>query len=284
MDKAVRRESFNQIADLYAEKRPGYPEKLIDDVMSLSNTPKGGRVLEIGCGPGTASVPFAERGCSMVCLELGEDLAAIARQRLARFSSAAVLTTRFEDWPLEPEAFDLVIAATSIHWVKREVAYSKSAAALRPGGSLAIFANLSAGGAASELQVALERLSARYLPGWAKRIEPRSKGLVAGIRDRILKGLGRQTPEVIDAKGDERQIAKIEESGFFKDIQVRHYPWTKDFDAEGYIQLMETFSDHQTLPPDKKEELYGQLRDLIRAHGGTVTRHYNSRLFLAKKA
>jgi methylase of polypeptide subunit release factors len=45
-------EVFDEEALLYDEVRPGYPEELFDDVVSLSGTPPEGRILEIGCGTG----------------------------------------------------------------------------------------------------------------------------------------------------------------------------------------------------------------------------------------
>jgi ubiquinone/menaquinone biosynthesis C-methylase UbiE len=46
------RSTFDGAAALYDEVRPGYPEGLFDDIVSLSGVPSGGRVLEVGCGTG----------------------------------------------------------------------------------------------------------------------------------------------------------------------------------------------------------------------------------------
>jgi ubiquinone/menaquinone biosynthesis C-methylase UbiE len=56
------RATFDQVAPLYDEAHPTYPEELFDDVVSLSGIPPGGRILEIGCGTGQATVLFARRG------------------------------------------------------------------------------------------------------------------------------------------------------------------------------------------------------------------------------
>ena len=56
------RTTFDEAALLYDDVRPGYPEALFHDVVSLSGIPSGGRILEIGCGTGQATVPFARRG------------------------------------------------------------------------------------------------------------------------------------------------------------------------------------------------------------------------------
>ncbi|WP_228282645.1 class I SAM-dependent methyltransferase [Rubrobacter tropicus] len=56
------RSTFDRAALLYDEVRPGYPEGLFEEVVSLSGVPSGGRILEIGCGTGQATLPLARRG------------------------------------------------------------------------------------------------------------------------------------------------------------------------------------------------------------------------------
>ena len=62
------------MAELYDEVRPGYPEQLVEDVITLFRVPDGGRILEVGCGPGNGTRLFAERGYEMVCLEAGDGI------------------------------------------------------------------------------------------------------------------------------------------------------------------------------------------------------------------
>jgi ubiquinone/menaquinone biosynthesis C-methylase UbiE len=72
------RSTFDRAALLYDKVRPGYPEELSEDLLSLSGIPAGGRVLEVGCGTGQATLPLARHGYGMLCVELGENLAALA--------------------------------------------------------------------------------------------------------------------------------------------------------------------------------------------------------------
>ncbi|WP_392475982.1 hypothetical protein [Nostoc sp. C110] len=72
-ERSQLRSTFNQVALLYDQVRPGYPEALFDDVVSLSRINPGGRILEIGCGTGQATVPFARRGYRILCIELGDN-------------------------------------------------------------------------------------------------------------------------------------------------------------------------------------------------------------------
>ena len=132
------RTTFDAIVHDYDELRPHYPQALIEDAIALSGLPPGGHILEIGCGPGTATLPFARRGYEMLCLELGPNLAAHAAAKCSAYPRVRVQTTSFEDWPLQPRAFDLVLSASAFHWIPAEIGYAKSAAALREGGSLAL--------------------------------------------------------------------------------------------------------------------------------------------------
>src|SRR5919108_4449878 len=116
-DRERRRATFDEAAELYDRARPGYPPALFDDLAELAGVGPGCRVLEIGPGTGQATVPLAERGCKIVAVELGEGLAAVARRNLARFPEVQVVTAAFEDWPLPAEPFDVVLAATSFHWI-----------------------------------------------------------------------------------------------------------------------------------------------------------------------
>jgi SAM-dependent methyltransferase len=52
------------------------------------------------------------------------------------YSSVEVINTSFEEWGLEPEAFDAVLAASSMHWIPAEIAYAKASRALKEGGYL----------------------------------------------------------------------------------------------------------------------------------------------------
>jgi 16S rRNA A1518/A1519 N6-dimethyltransferase RsmA/KsgA/DIM1 with predicted DNA glycosylase/AP lyase activity len=98
-----RRASFDKDAELYERARPGYPRELFDDLADLAGLRPGARVLEIGSGTGQATLPLAERKLEITAIELGPNLAAVARRKLARFPNVAVIVGAFEDWSLPPE-------------------------------------------------------------------------------------------------------------------------------------------------------------------------------------
>jgi len=250
---------------LYDEVRPGYPEALFDDVVSLSGVPPGGRVLEVGCGTGQATLPFARRGYRILCVELGENLAAVARRNLASYPRAEVLTADFEDVPLPEEAFDLAISATAFHWLDPAVAYPKVARALRPGGTLALF--------------------------WNEHVH--SDDASGGFFEAAQKVYERETPQIVkpdDHKGLllphelADRTAQIEASGLFDGVIRRDYAWDGPYDAEGYLRVLSTYSGHVALDPTSRERLFGGIRDLIeREYGGRIVKGYATTLYLARR-
>ena len=128
------RSTFDEAATLYDKVRPGYPGELFEDIASLSGVPPRGRILEVGCGKGQATLPLARRGYEILRVEFGENLAATARRNLAAYPGVEVRTGDFEETPVPEGSFDLLVSATAFHWLDPAVAYPKAARSLRPGG------------------------------------------------------------------------------------------------------------------------------------------------------
>jgi len=250
--------SFDAVADLYAEARPGYPDEMVDEIVSFSGIPSDGRILEIGCGPGNATAPFAARGYAMLCLEPGERMVALARERFRDRPTVRFERTTFEDWPLERAAFDLAIAASAFHWIEPGVGYPKAANALRDGGTLALFWNRTPP-EETPLRRALDDAYRRIAPEIARAGAPMP-----------LDGQIRRTVDEIDA------------SGAFGPVTVRRFPWTTSYDADQYIGLLNTHSDHLALPDDRREALCDAVRAEIERIGGIVERTYVAALHMAR--
>ncbi|GAA2758943.1 methyltransferase domain-containing protein [Actinopolymorpha rutila] len=136
----VLRAGFDRSAQDYERTRPVCPPLLFDDLLEVAGLVPGDHVVEIGCGTGQATVPLAERGLAVTAVELGADLAALARSRLAGFPTSEVVTSSFEDWQLAPaeSPVDAVVAVNSLHWVDPELRYAKPHRLLRPGGCMAV--------------------------------------------------------------------------------------------------------------------------------------------------
>jgi SAM-dependent methyltransferase len=251
--------TFNDSVKLYDAVRPDYPRKLFDDLELLTGLTAGSRVLEAGCGTGQATVCFAERGYRVVCVDPGGALVEVARRKLAG-RPVEFVESRFEDWPLTDQ-FDVVASGTAWHWVDPAVGYPKAAAALKDDGFIALFWNLHPTPYTGFFE-AVQRVYGSVVPEWGDpRDRPSTEQRVRSIS------------------------AEIEASGQFAKPVVKQYNWTRAYSRLDYLGLLDTYSDHRSLPSATKKRLYRGVGRLIdEEYGGRVERPYLTALFVAEKA
>ena len=132
---------FDGVAHLYETYRPSYPTELIDDIVAISGSQSEAKILEIGSGTGKATRLFAQRGFSILCLEPGQNLIEVAKERLISYPRIRFERSRFEEWEAGQRKFDLLISAQAFHWVPPKVRFVKAASVLKPHGHLALFWN-----------------------------------------------------------------------------------------------------------------------------------------------
>jgi hypothetical protein len=97
-----------------------------------------------------------------------------------------IVPRSFEAWPLEPQAFDLVLAAQSFHWIAIDVGLAKAAAALRPGGAIALVWHVDVSHDTPFWQATLP-IYERYLPATAAG-SPTLADRVAGLAEALRSG------------------------------------------------------------------------------------------------
>lgn len=253
------RQTFNQAAESYDRVRPDYPEALFDDLVELAGLAAGDRLLEVGCATGKATRPLARRGFRITCVELGPELAAVARQNLAGYQ-VEVVQDQFERWQPE-EPVSLVYAATAWHWIDPAVRYQRAWQALRPGGHLAIWG------------------AGHVFPDGGDPFFEEIDDIYEEIGEADPPGSPRYRP---GEEPDDR--ADIEASGLFEVVAVRHYDWERVYDAEEYIELLSTFSGHLAMAPWKRERLFTEIRRRLafrRDH--SVRRHWGTVLHVARR-
>jgi SAM-dependent methyltransferase len=260
-ERVTLRETFDRAAESYQRARPDYPDELFDDLIKAAGLAPGDRLLEVGCATGKATVPLARRAFRITCIELGPELAAAARRNLAGLG-AEVIGGRFEDWrPPDGVRFDLVFAATAWHWVDPAVRYLNAWRALRPGGHLAFW---------SAFHVFPEDGDPFFRE-------------IQDVYDEINEGL---PPGSVWPRPGELpvQTDEIEASGLFEVTLVRQFDWERVYDAEGYIELLDTFSGHISMEEWQRERLYGEIRRRLGERpDGTVRRHWGAVLHVARR-
>jgi SAM-dependent methyltransferase len=243
-----RRITFEEVAELYDEVSRSYPEELVEDVLVLSGIPANGRILEIGCGPGNATIPFAKRGYRIVGIELGERLAALAVKKCRAYPGVEIRHTAFEDWVLEEKAFDLAISADAFHWIPPEVGYPKAAMALKDSGSAAFFWNVSID-PKSDWSRAIEEIYRERAPNVENPEKSFTLEWLIGIIEENFRA-----------------------SGCFGEVTVKQYQWSETYTSEQYLKGLRTFSGHRGLDEGTRGKLFAGIREVIERFGGRVTK------------
>ena len=213
---------FDSAADLYQQARSEYPEPLYDTLVEVAGVRVGDRLLEVGCATGKATLPLARCGFGITCVEIGPNLAAVARSNLAAFPFVEVMSGAFETWqPPSSDRFDLVFAATAWHWIDPALRYQRAWELLRPAGHLAFWT--------------------------ATHVIPEGGDLffaeIQDVYEEIGEGMPAGIP-VLRPGGIPDDSAEIEGSGLFEDVVVRYFDLEISYSAEEYLRVLDTFSGH----------------------------------------
>jgi SAM-dependent methyltransferase len=254
------RSTFEEVAELYDRMRPMYPAELFDELVRLASVPERGRIVEIGSGTGKATRPLAERGYRITAVELGAQLAAVARRNLAPFPDAEIVNADFETWTPETAEFDLVAAFTAFHWIDPGRRYDKASSLLRPGGALAVVATdhvLPADGDPFFVEVQEDYVAV------TDQAEPSPS----------------PPPDLIPDLG-----AELAASGLFRSVGVSRHLWEVTYTADEYVSLLDTYSANRALEPEARRELYERIRMRIaRRPGAAVRKTYLATLNVAER-
>ncbi|MBE9042683.1 class I SAM-dependent methyltransferase [Oscillatoriales cyanobacterium LEGE 11467] len=235
---------YGEVASAYNRTRPSYPRELIDRAIEIAQLPPEAIVLELGCGPGTATVDFAKSGLGMVCLEPSPDACELARQNCDRYPNVAILNTTFEKWPLEADLFSAVLAATSFHWISPDIACAKAAAALNERGSLILL--------------------------WNTPPQPNYELF------QILRPAYRTHAPTLDRYDDKATYEEnfcsfgraVLDSGYFHDLVSEQLTRHVTYSIDDYLALLSTLSPYIALEAKQREALFAELRDILEGNCG----------------
>lgn len=130
---AANASTFGADAARYALYRPTYREALFEWLADIA--PGRQRAWDIGCGSGQATGPLAARFSHVIaCDTSAEQLVHASRLRNVDWQVGAA-----ETMVLEPLSIDLVIAASSFHWLDVDALFPQLLRTLRPDGVFAAF-------------------------------------------------------------------------------------------------------------------------------------------------
>jgi SAM-dependent methyltransferase len=234
---------------------------MVDDLFMLAELDTGDRVLEIGAGTGQLTMPMTGRGLRITALEPGPNLASFARRNLARSNDAEVEVSRFEDFVLPTEKFDLLVSATAFHWVDPLIRVIKSAEALKTGGYLAIIHTR--WGVGQELDSFTEKSQSCY-EKWDPNFDP-------DFRPPTTGDLTGERPELDDYLG-------------FGNVEYRQYEQRNTYTTNSYLDLLRTWSNIRGMKEDAREGLLECLGILIDSEfDGSLTQSDLREMWVAER-
>ena len=244
--------------------RPGYVDTLYQKIFSYLPIDENSHVVEIGSGAGQATEPLLKTGCYLTAVEYGAHFSELLRNKFRQYPKFSVITGKFEDTPLESNAFDLIYSASAFHWVPEEIGYKKVFSLLKSGGAFARFANhpyRDKGNPA--LSKAIDELYDQY---YYKFHQHKQKLELA---------------EYSEIQAQDRAL--IAEKYGFTDIQYALCHRQRVFSAQEYVQLLSTYSDHIAMEETIRTAFFEKIAEAIKNHGGSITIYDTIDLQLARK-
>jgi SAM-dependent methyltransferase len=234
---------FGQVAAMYDDARPGYPDAVGDAIVAFHGRVPG-TIAEIGAGTGKGTELLVRLGAAVTCLEPDERMAAVLR---ANFPGVRVVTATFEEWDAPPGGVDVIACALAWHWLDPATRSARARAALSEGGTLAVFGH-------------------RY--GYA---DP----AVATAIDGVLQSIDPTVRE----RDDHWIRDDIRSSGVFGQVDERVWHTRPAFSKDRYLRLVQTFSSFRKHPP---EDQRAALTGLAAVLGDTVVLDLATTLVLAR--
>lgn len=250
------RKIFDNIPDQFDKWRPRYCDELFADLIEYAKLDFSKTALEVGPGTGQATEPILKTGCSYLAIELGENFVEFTKNKYNSYDNFQILNADFETYDFESDRFDLVFSAAAFQWISEKIGYLKAYDILKRNGTFAMF---------------MMRPDLR--PGGGYTDEP----LYSKIQEVYAEYFRPEIKYTCSLDYDAR------EKYGFTDLECRYYHKTREYNADDYVSLICTHSDHLTLQEPYKSKFFEGIRNVILESGNKITLYDKITLYLARK-
>jgi ubiquinone/menaquinone biosynthesis C-methylase UbiE len=195
---------FAGAASYYERGRYPYAPEIADVLAGALHLDGGGRLLDVGCGPGTIALRLASRFEEVVGLDADAEMLAEA-QRLATvrgIPNARWVHGRAEELPAALGRFRVITFAASFHWMNRPLVFATVRTMLDPDGVVVHVDNrhqdgfVAAPGLPSPPTEAIDALRRSYL-GDDRRAGAGVRNASPGDENDVFRSVGFDGPDVV---------------------------------------------------------------------------------------
>ncbi|MDC7221120.1 MAG: class I SAM-dependent methyltransferase [Spirochaetales bacterium] len=244
--KATHAKTFNRIAPLYDNARPGYPTQIYDVIDIYSEISGTSKILEVGCGSGIATQEIFEKWQpSIVAIDPGLQLLEVARGKSKNNRKIEYLNCPFDEFKT-PEQFDAIFSATAFHWLDKRTKYKRSHELLKDKGKLILFWN--------NYVIQEESVNAQ-IQGIYEKHHP----------DGSLKDARLHYRNKIRNRKNEMNYTP------YFDLAVHHeYSYSIKMSAIQYVLLLQSFSNNSFYEEERLKEFYENVENYVKSTGDEI--------------
>lgn len=238
--------SFDRVANIYSQVRPGYPNELYKRVSEFKSFNQDSLLLEIGAGHGIATEEVNSHwNPKIIALEPGDNLFKKSQQKLIGFPNIKVENYSFEKYNSTLK-FDGIYSATAFHWIDQSIKFKKAFQMLNDDGLLFLFWN----NYSLKNEQVFQQIQNIY-----QTFHPSGKG----NKDiRILQ------KDKIQSRRQE-----VEESKYFNLLSHDVIIHFLIYSADMYVNLLKTFSPN-ALPKKEIAPFYKNIKEYILSNGDEI--------------
>ena len=252
---------YDGVAEAYDRTRPRYPASILARMQEIAQLQPDRSIIEIGAGPGIATLELAKFGASTICLEPSLSACQLARAKCTGYSNVEFINTTFEAWDLGDRQFDAVIATTSFHWLDPAIRYWKTAAALKDNGLLVLLWNTP--------------------PQPSEEVHQTVANIYQTHAPKLAQYEGHQSHfKNLTAFGDE-----VLRSGYFQDLVTQQQITQVTHAIDDYLTLLSTLSPYIGLATQQRNLLLTELKSVLESnYGNELELSYLSLLQIASRS
>ena len=253
--------SFDKFAKNYDTVRPRYPIQLYRDIQEFCNISSRTNLLEIGTGSGMATEEIAKLNPKIITVEPGENLVEVARQNLSKYDNIQFICDTFENCDFEENQFDIILSATTFHWLNKESKYYDCYKYLKNNGFLVLFWN-SFCRENSQIMKEIDEVYARNLSETYERESDVNKSIL----DKIIK----REQELI-------------QSEYFYLVALKRYKTEYQYNADSYVALLNTYPKIIKLKSEVRNKFLREIKEVIVKNGNKITIPVLTSLYICRK-